>query len=273
MKTIFCSIIALLLSMSAVQAEEFFRLVSGESKKALHVENGILELGEIEPGWWSAMWERSSVGQGLFVFRNRYTGQYLVSSGDSVAISTETPSPTGVGPHYWRFAQPFRDAHISVLTNQSGRYLNGTPAGLSLASGASQSTLRLGEVMPPKQAEAPVVIVYQRILINGVPLHNQQGSPVFSPAEPGWWSAMWEVNEIGGGGRGLFMTFTNRWTGQMLSSSGTTLTTVPVTISKTGSEPFIWRAVRTGKNLEFLDLTNSQGASLNSVVLQQVENR
>ena len=76
---------------------------------------------------------------------------------------------------------------------------------------------------------------------------------------------MWEVKESSN--RGVFMIFMNRSTGQVLSSSGATLTTQALEPIKTGQEPFYWKAVR---NEEFLELTNSQGARLDKILLHPV---
>lgn len=48
------------------------------SIEALHVENGTLEFGEVQPGWWSAMWELENLpGQDEVLLRNRWTSVYL----------------------------------------------------------------------------------------------------------------------------------------------------------------------------------------------------
>lgn len=48
------------------------------SIQALHVENGTLEFGEVQPGWWSAMWSLETMpGQKEVQLRNRWTGAYI----------------------------------------------------------------------------------------------------------------------------------------------------------------------------------------------------
>lgn len=267
MKSIISPIVALLLCFGSAQAEsEFIRL--NAAGKSLNVERGVLELSGIKPRMQSAMWEKVSAGNGLFFLRNRQTGQYLVSSGSSVTTTDQAPSPQGAGPHYWRYTQPFsNEPLVSALTTQSGLYLNESSSALTLEKNPSSATLRIAEVGPASQPTAPPVAVQYQRLINTKqdPLHIEQGPPVFSRMDPGSPGCMWEVKESSN--RGLFMIFINRSTGQVLSSSGATLTTQASEPIKTGQEPFYWKAVRNG---EFLELTNSQGARIDKVLLQPV---
>jgi hypothetical protein len=267
LKSIISPIVALLLCFGSAQAEsEFIRL--NAAGKSLNVERGVLELSGIKPRMQSAMWEKVSAGNGLFFLRNRQTGQYLVSSGSSVTTTDQAPSPQGAGPHYWRYTQPFsNEPLVSALTTQSGLYLNESSSALTLEKSPSSATLRIAEVGPASQPTAPPVAVQYQRLINTKqdPLHIEQGPPVFSRMDPGSPGCMWEVKESSN--RGLFMIFINRSTGQVLSSSGATLTTQASEPIKTGQEPFYWKAVRNG---EFLELTNSQGARIDKVLLQPV---
>lgn len=252
MKSILSPIIALLLLAGSAQAQqEFIRL--NASGKSLNVERGTLELSDVKKKTTGAMWEKASVGNGLFVLRNRLNGQYLISSGRTLSTTDQAPSRQGSGPHYWRFIQ-LTIQPAQVLTSQSGDNT------FQISPGAPSAVLQVEPVSEAQPQQPPTTVSYQ-LLVNTKqdPLHVENGAPTFSRMDPGLPGCMWEVKDSGNG----FMMFTNRKSGQVLSSQGTTLITQAPGPVTTGQEPFYWRAVRNG---EMLELTNSQGARLKAIL-------
>lgn len=258
MKSFLSPLLALLLMATSAQAQqEYIRL--NQSGRSLNVERGVLELRGTKSKIQSSQWEKISAGNGLFFLRNRVSGQYLVAASENTVTTTsQAPSQQGSGPHYWRYSQPSGNSQVSVLTTQSGKYL--------FNFGNSLAELQIEEVSESQPQTPPAAVEYRRLLSSKqAPLHVENGPPVFGPMDPGAPGCMWEVKEATN--RGLFMMFTNRKTGQVLSSSGTTLTTQAPGPITTGQEPFYWRAVRNG---DLFELTNSQGARLTGVSIQPV---
>lgn len=255
---------------SAYAQEELVRL--NADGKFLNQENGKLELGAPKKAPPSSLWERLSAGRGVFLFRNSQTGQYLVSSGNTVATTQKPPSPQGAGPHYWLYRQPFSNRPTAnAITTQSGLFINQTATGLSLEKTASPLTVLVEDYKPRPDPVAPVTVEYQRLInTKKDPLSVDRGQPMFGRSDMASPGCMWEAKEMRGvaGGRGLFYTFINRKTGLALSSSGRSLTTEPLGPITTGKEPFVWRAIVNGERVE---LTNSQGALLPDILMQPVK--
>jgi len=67
----------------------------------LHIEHGRLELGEIEPGWWSAMWTLQPVDDGFYRIQNRWKpDQYIHIEHGDVEVGQ---APPGWWSAMWKF--------------------------------------------------------------------------------------------------------------------------------------------------------------------------
>ena len=270
MKSIISPLLAVVLCAGSAYAQEELVRLNADGK-FLNQERGKLELGAPKKAPPSSLWERGTAGRGVFFFRNRQTGQYLVSSGNTVTTTQKPPSPEGAGPHYWLYRQPFSNRPTAnAITTQSGLFVNQTATGLTLEKTASPLTVLVEDYKPRPDPVAPVTVEYQRLInTKKDPLSVDRGQPMFGRADMGSPGGMWEVKEMRDvGGRGRFYTFINRKTGQALSSSGRSLTTETLGPITTGKEPFVWRAILNG---ELLELSNSQGALLRDILLQPVK--
>ena len=260
MKSLLSPLLALLFLAGSAQAQEFIRL--NDSGKSLNAERGVLELSGVKKKMQGAMWEKLQTGQGLFVLRNRLNGQYLVCNNNVLSTTSQEPSRQGTGPHYWRYTQP-RPGEPSILTSVSGL------VAFELEGRAPVRMLQVEEVTESQTQTPPAAVEYRLVLSSKqAPLHIENGPPIFGRMDPGAPGCMWQVKESSNGPEGgLYMMFVNRKSGQVLSSSGTTLTTQAPGPIETGREPFFWRAVQNG---QYYELTNSQGARLTGISLQPV---
>jgi len=261
-KSMMAPMLALWLCCASAHAQpEYIRLYS--SGRFISVERGVLTVGAAKGKMPSTMWEKASVGNGLFVLRNRQTGHFLVASEKTLTTTTKEPSRQGVGPHFWRYTQPIPGQPMQhVLTSQSGLYLMESASGLALEATPSPSAVRIDEVREIQAATEPAAKEYQCLVDGkGGVLNVDRGAPTFGNADMGSPGCMWEVTELQIQ-RGVVMTFTNRKTGQLLTSAGNTLTTQASEPVTTGNEPFCWQVVRNGPSYDLLELTNSQGAQL-----------
>ncbi len=58
-------------------ADNMIRLKNTATNTYLHNQNGPLELGNIQPGWWSAMWITEKAQDGHMRLKNRWKGVYI----------------------------------------------------------------------------------------------------------------------------------------------------------------------------------------------------
>jgi hypothetical protein len=73
----------------------FVRIRSAATGQHLHVERGPLELGQISPGWWSAMWSIERVGNDFVRIKNRWRENLYLN------IETGRLEASQIQPGWW----------------------------------------------------------------------------------------------------------------------------------------------------------------------------
>jgi hypothetical protein len=259
---------------------EYVRLqMASQPTEYLNVERGGLETGQVQPGWLSARWEMKQTGGGRgmqVAFRNIYTSQWLIANGNTVTAGDPVTNQRGGGNYTWRVIGNSQDPSQKGLYHaDSGRPLCGGN-GFYLGE-PNQDPLLWRFESPSKPAPAPPAMSYFHIgsvAAPGAKINNEGGAVQCSGVQPGWFSAMWEVEEKSGA-KGRILAFRNRWTGDYLLMQGSGLATGPAQVSRDGRGPHLWQAVgspsdprqfslqnlSTGAYLRFFTKTNQLGVA------------
>jgi len=239
---LFILITSVFLLLTPTQAQDFSRLVAPDGT-ALHVENGPVELGRVEPGWFSAMWTLRPTGNGRMMIVNRYTGRYLVDGKGEVRTTDAQPSARSTGPQYWvRETLPGPDPSKVYLRHQTtGRYLTES-GGKPFLSDSEKTVWTLGRVQPPPKAAQPRDYIRLRSVGNPQDyLHLENGRLELSPIKPGRLSARWEMNNSQA--RGLVISLENIHTGQYLVAQGNSVVAGNAHADAQGRSNGLWRVI------------------------------
>jgi hypothetical protein len=126
-------------------------------------------------------------------------------SGDTTPARPQPPQYDTVAP---RRADPGNAAKLfgpfSLRNAQTGLYL--ANRGGRLAAGQNPADHSAGWLIEPVGSERPPEFVRLKSRVSGDYLHLQNAQPQIGGIEPGWWSAMWVMDN-----RGDRFTFRNRW--------------------------------------------------------------
>jgi len=74
--------------IEAVPGTNFIRIKNKSNNQYLHVQNGPLELGTMQPNWWSAMWALESAGTGYVRIKNRWKSNYIHNQNGQLEVGT-----------------------------------------------------------------------------------------------------------------------------------------------------------------------------------------
>jgi hypothetical protein len=107
-----------------LQSEPYVRLRSLQTGQYLHIENGPLQEGNAEPGWWSAMWTLESVDGPYFRLQNRWKPDQYILTDEAGRISAGPIEP-GWWSAMWTL-HPIQNAQPAApQANSSGTLPNG----------------------------------------------------------------------------------------------------------------------------------------------------
>lgn len=243
------------------QPVEFVRLQdAGNPSHYLHTERGVLETGSIQPGWLSARWEvRESRDRGLqLAFRNLYTGQWIVAQGESVTLGEPSQDARGGSNYLWRAVGDSQDPSRRTLSNQNRPLCKGNQGFYLGQPNDTRSVFKVKLESPSKPAAAPPPKQYYRLGNVAAPqtrLNNEGGNLQCSAVQPGWFSAMWEIEESSAG-QGRVLAFRNRWTGEYLVAKANHVGLGTGQTGRDGRGPHLWRAVGSDSNPQQVTLQN-----------------
>lgn len=154
---------------SVTRTPEGFYQIGDRNGRFLHVQNGVLQLGDIQPGWWSAQWTLPGFERAIAAARR--PDAYGERMGVRVAppVASGPPRP---------FAQCVRNVFGSLIIARVKWY---NPATVTVTPGAATNdpntyvdetmpTLALSSAEPVRE---DVVPVFQESCISGVRPHQQ----------------------------------------------------------------------------------------------------
>ncbi len=126
-----------LLQGYGLQAQEtsFDRISNRWTKAFLHNEYRQIDLGEVQPGWWSAMWELETVEGTTFKrIKNRWTDEYLHNEYRKIEMGEVQP---GWWSAMWELETVEGTTFKRIKNRWTGAYLHN-----------QNGKLELGEVQP-----------------------------------------------------------------------------------------------------------------------------